>query len=76
MKRIYILHSTMWNGTVPMITRSDAFTTRELAEETVEKLREINKSEDCDVFPTSYTIDECDLFESREDVPCLNPEYE
>ena len=71
MKKIYTLVTRFINGTITVMTDVSSFLTRELAEETAEAVKKANES--CD-FPCINEIKETVIYESREEVPILNPD--
>jgi len=71
MQKIYTLNTHFMNGTVTMMTDTASFSTRELAEETAEAVKKAN--EGCD-FSCINEIKETVIYESREEVPILNPD--
>ncbi len=39
---MYLLVHTLWNGTIPLKSQYSAYKTKELAEKTMEKLKNLN----------------------------------
>lgn len=76
MKPIYILTTQVYNGTVVTDTKSAAFATKEVAEQTKEKLTKLTKMEQAPGWRVVYTIQESKLFETAEEVPALNGELD
>lgn len=73
MKKLYLVTTTMWNGTVPMGSFSCAVTTNEIAEKAKKAVDEANKSATMD---SSTEVQEITLYESEEEVPILNKNEE
>ena len=71
MEKIYILTTDVMNGTVVSSSYTSAFATKELAEKTMDKLKDANKECDCKL---RYTITESSFFKEEKDVPVLNEE--
>jgi hypothetical protein len=69
MKTLYVLTTSMMNGTVTMNSSHTIFLTRELAEEAAKAVEAANANS---FFPAVNSISECNLYESREEVPILN----
>ena len=67
--KVFILQTSIWNGTIMLNAAYDVFETRELAEKCIEKLKEINKKDGTDV---RYILIEGTYFKSENEVPILN----
>ena len=67
--KVYILTITLWNGTVPMKRISSVFSTKELAEITCSKMKELNTNNDISL---GYNIEETDFYQNINEVPILN----
>ena len=70
-KKLYLVTTTLWNGTVQMTSASCVVPTMELAQKTKEAVDKANA--DCE-FDNSTEIREISFFEFEEDVPILNKE--
>lgn len=75
---IYVLRTICYNGSVTMLNHVDCFKTRELAEKTMAKLKEVNTKHDGSnasfyKIQTNYEIEECQLFEKESEIAILNP---
>lgn len=70
MKKIYTLTTSLMNGTVTMQCSSSSFLTKELAEKAKAAVDEANK--DASPFSVWSSIEECDLYETEDEVPILN----
>ena len=71
MKKIWIVTTCVYNGTVLMNKDSCAVATKELAEETKKAVDKANEG-NCNGFSIHTDIQESNLYESREEVPILN----
>lgn len=67
--KVFILQTSVWNGTVMLNAEYYVFETKELAEKCIEKLKEINTDERLDV---RYILKEGTYFKSENEVPILN----
>lgn len=65
MKNLYVLQTTVKNGTTITGTHSDIFLDRELAEKSMKKLKEINKNSGLEIV---YDIQESVLIEDESDL--------
>lgn len=65
MKNLYVLQTTVKNGTTITGTHSDIFLDRELAEKSMKKLKEINKNSGLEIV---YNIQESVLIEDESDL--------
>lgn len=65
MKNLYVLQTTIKNGTIAIGTHSDIFLDRELAEKSMKKLKEINKNSE---FTIEYDIQRSVLIEDESDL--------
>lgn len=77
MALVYILRITCYNGTVTMFNHTYCFKTRELAEKTIEKLKDINtkydeKNTSFYNFSVHYDIEEYQLFENESEIAIFN----
>ena len=74
MKTLYLLTTSIMNGTVTMNKLSSAFTDKTLAEKTMKVVDEANKREEDDpIHLTTWSnIEEMILYENEEEVPILN----
>ena len=71
--KIYTLITKIMNGTVVVSTSLDSFTTKELAEMALNKVKELNSSNEFSVgLDIEYEIKESTLFSTKEEVPILN----
>lgn len=71
MKKIWIVEIKMFNGTGMLGNTISAFSTKELAEKTKQKLQELNSNSN-DTVKVSITIREVDYYESESEIPILN----
>ena len=70
MQKIFIYQQSMMNGTVTMSTEIGAFTSRELAEQTREAVRESNKDADLGGFRIYYgEVKEICVYDSIDEIP-------
>lgn len=67
--KVFILQTSIWNGTVMLKAAYDVFETKELAEKCIEKLKKINTDSRTDV---RYILKEGTYFKSENEVPILN----
>lgn len=67
--KVFILQTSIWNGTIMLKAAYDVFETKELAEKCIEKLKEINNDGRTDV---RYILKEGSYFKSENEVPILN----
>jgi hypothetical protein len=67
--KVFILQTSIWNGTIMLKASYDVFETKELAEKCIEKLKEINTDDRIDV---RYILKEGTYFKSENEVPILN----
>lgn len=67
--KVFILQTSIWNGTIMLNAAYDVFETRELAEKCIEKLKEINTY---DIVDVRYILKEGSYFKSENEVPILN----
>lgn len=70
--KIFLLNQYIWNGTILLKNIQTAFTTRELAERTLQAVKDINKNNKNDVITTSFHIEEIDFYSDEKQVPILN----
>lgn len=66
--KVFILQTSVWNGTIMLRAAYDVFETKELAEKCIEKLKEING----DRYDVRYILKEGSYFKSENEVPILN----
>ena len=71
-KKVFLLRTTIWNGTIPMKTMFSIFKTRDLAEKTKIAVDEANYSEEQQFGSVETRIEEVDFYETEKDVPILN----
>jgi len=70
MKKIFIYQQDLMNGTVTCSTEVAAFTSRTLAEETREAIRESNSRRNLDGLSVRYgDIEEISVYESKDEIP-------
>lgn len=69
-EKYYILIQTLMNGTIPVKSDYSIYPSVKLAEEVVEKLKEVNKEGDS-IFDCKYQIVEADFYQTDKDVPVL-----
>lgn len=69
MKTYYTVITQFLNGTVTMHTDVASFTSKEVAEKVMEKIKEINTES---IFPPVSHIEETKVYESEDEVPILN----
>lgn len=69
MKKLYVLASSVMNGTVTMRTDHACFTNIELAEKVAEVIREKNADHGVEIW---NQIEEAVVYENAEEVPILN----
>ena len=65
MKNLYVLQTIIKNGTTTIGTHSDIFLDKELAEKSMNKLKEINKNSEFNII---YDIQESVLIEDERDL--------
>ena len=63
---MYLLVHTLWNGTIPLKSQYSAYKTKELAEKTMEKLKNLNQDN------VSYMIVPIKYYESETEIFILN----
>lgn len=68
---IYLVKTTMWNGTVPTNADISAFLSKETAEKARDAVEKANENSDMKV---TAKIETADLFTHEDEVPILNPE--
>lgn len=68
-KKIFLVTTTVWNGTIPIHNYSIAVPTNEIAEKTKTLVIEANKNA---TFETTTDVNEISYYECEEDVPILN----
>ncbi len=75
MKKAWIVQTSLMNGTIPVSTINDVFYDEDLAKEVAETLKDLHKNtqQHLSVF---IRINECVIYESREDVPILKTNKE
>ena len=70
-KKLFLVTTTLWNGTIQMTSSSCVVPTMDLAQKTKDAVDKANA--DC-VFGNLTEIREISFFEFEEDVPILNKE--
>ena len=70
MEKVYVLNTSILNGTVTISTHPSVFATRELAEKAKDEVDRSNVNKH--TFSIINEIHEADLYEEEKDVPILN----
>ena len=68
-RKVWLINTTVWNGTVPIYNCFTTVPTKELAEKTKDAIDDTNGNIE---LKTTTCITEIDYYESEEQIPILN----
>ena len=74
LKKLYLLKQDVMNGLRPIQTEMSLYTTKELRDKVIEKLKKLNEKIDPNSLFIKYTTEDVFLYENESDVPILNYE--
>lgn len=69
MKSVFLLEQKVFNGTILMATINTGFSTKELAEKTLQSTKNVNENSQ---FINTYNINEIQIYEKEQEIPILN----